>query len=86
MLNEARSVSADDRSYDNKRNVCSCGTVHEENSEANFVNPEESREGAETVDDSVDACGKEGGLDVVGSPLAKDCRGVVDHGYLGSPL
>lgn len=62
MIHQIRAVRADDGADDHERDAGPCRAGHEEGAAADLVDQEEGGEGAEAVDDAVDAGGEEGGL------------------------
>lgn len=62
VVGERVAVGADDGTDDDERDAGSCGAAHEEGASSQAVDEEDGWDGAEAVDDSVDAGCKEGCL------------------------
>lgn len=62
MVDQSGPVSPEDGADDDEGDTGSHGAGHEQDPTAYFVDPEQGWKGAETVDDAVDASGKEGSL------------------------
>jgi hypothetical protein len=54
-MDQIRSIGANNTAYDGQGNAGACGTHHQQRTAANLVDPEECWEGAEAVDNSIDA-------------------------------
>lgn len=62
MVDQIRSIGADDATDDDKRDTSADRTCHKQHAAADFVNPEQRRECAKRVDDAVHASRQEGSL------------------------
>lgn len=79
MESQTRTVASENPTNNRQRDTGASSAGHEQRATSNFVNEEESWEGAQAVDDAVDAGSEEGGGVAVEAELGEDGWCVVDH-------
>jgi hypothetical protein len=61
MRTQRISISTNNGADNHERDACTGGAAHKEGAATDLIDKEEGWDGAEAVDDAVDACCKEGG-------------------------